>query len=100
MLTNKILENENIIVTVPDYLENDYVSEELEETEPEEPEEPEETEPEEPEPIVIESNFDDTNILIQLQNIQTVQTYTLSFCAGICVLFLLYLCVKFFKIFF
>ena len=73
MLTDKILENDNIIVTVPDYLleenqeEPTQEEESLEEEENLEEEEEgnqEEEEENQEEPVIyVESNFDETNII-------------------------------------
>ena len=112
MLTDKILENDNIIVTVPDYLqESGEESEEPGEEPGEESEEPgeepgeesgeESEEPgEESQTIIVESSFDESNIIMEMEQLKQISMYSLSFNAGLFVFVLLYLCVKFFKIFF
>lgn len=101
MLTT-LYEDDNLIVSVPSYLLDENQQEETseDETEETEPETPCENEETEPEPIIVESNFDESNILMEMESLKQVEMYNLSFNAGIFVFILLYLCVKFFKIFF
>ena len=108
MLTDKILENDNIIVTVPDYLQEPFEESEEPGEEPgeqseepgEEPGEESEEPGEESQTIIVESSFDETNILMEMESLKQISMYSLSFNAGLFVFVLLYLCVKFFKVFF